>query len=193
MFKNDVFANHSVYELVDILWRGETTLDKLPPLEVVLYNANLYSMNNRRLAAFKMFQALRGDVVLHVSCVLRDHNHERFDKSFTSEVDGVGIFPNRRPDGQPNVAQHFGVPVWTPPATLDNYSKQLYCFYYYFCYHYCLLLLLQIPVAMGIAIAIAIAIRMVAAMVQKKDDGGCARPPRPWPLHENDDGGPLRD
>ena len=60
----------SIYQTLDELWRGRVKPEDLPPLEVVLCDGKLWSMNNRRLADLK-FQALSQHETVRVTCILR--------------------------------------------------------------------------------------------------------------------------
>ena len=49
---------------------GRTSIESLAPFQVVLDQGKLFSLSNRRLAAVKMFQALRQHTILKVPCHL---------------------------------------------------------------------------------------------------------------------------
>ena len=61
----------------------------------VYFGGKLWSLSNRRLAALKMYQALSGDEVIWVRCILRNEQHPRFDREFASTLksEGARIVP----------------------------------------------------------------------------------------------------
>ena len=49
--------SRTIYELTDLLWRGEVVVEHLEPLDIVCLSSKFYSASNRRLAALKGFMA----------------------------------------------------------------------------------------------------------------------------------------
>jgi hypothetical protein len=89
--KKHVDDRTSIYQTLDELWRGRVKPGDLPPLEVVLCDGKLWSINNRRLADLKMFQALSQHETVWVTCTLRPPNHPKFRPSKTTQTDGLSI------------------------------------------------------------------------------------------------------
>ena len=82
-------------ELVLPLWRnGWTWSSAVPPMDVVLdETGNLWCLANRRLAGFRMLQALSADTVW-VRCWIFDEGHKKFKSSKTTRNGGTGVKPN---------------------------------------------------------------------------------------------------
>merc|ERR1712146_873247 len=84
----------TVMDLVLELWReGFTWTNKVPPLDVVLDEAGcLWCLSNRRLAAYRMLQALSAKTVW-AKCVLGPRRR-KFYSSKTTENMGTGVVPH---------------------------------------------------------------------------------------------------
>jgi len=67
--------------------RGVISTRDITPLEVVQYDGKLLSLSNRRLAALKMYQALHGNDVVWVPCILRNEQSPRFDHAYSTLSD----------------------------------------------------------------------------------------------------------
>ena len=82
--------------LVMELWtkRFQWSVD-VPTMDVVLDDSgNLWSLGNRRLAAFRVLQALNATTVwVHVHVCGPDHG--KFKSAKTTRNEGMGIEPNR--------------------------------------------------------------------------------------------------
>ena len=84
MFANDAQESLSVYGTTYQLWREVITTRDITSLEIVVYNGKLLSWSNRRLAALRMYQALRGDIVVWTRCVVRNSQNQRFHNANTA-------------------------------------------------------------------------------------------------------------
>ncbi|CAE8641354.1 unnamed protein product [Polarella glacialis] len=108
----------SIYDVVHDLFSGRLKPSELPPLKVVLDGNDLYVLNNRRLAALKMYQALTQHEVVCVPCELFQPSHPEvkswytFARTTTAELgNGFGI----RPHGDRAEAWHMGEPLFRRP------------------------------------------------------------------------------
>merc|ERR1712202_33447 len=83
-----------MYKTFDDLQRGKLAPAGLEePLDVCLYEGELYSMSNRRLVVLLMYQALHLDRSIMAPCVLRDTvwKNNKFQRALTTRNNGLGI------------------------------------------------------------------------------------------------------
>ena len=107
----------SIYQTLDELWRGRVKPEDMPPLEVVLCDGKLWSINNRRLADLKMFQAVSQHETVWVSCVLRPPNHPKFRSSKTTKTDGLSVGLHcMGQNPRKNSPFHMGAPAFNQAA-----------------------------------------------------------------------------
>ncbi|CAJ1437681.1 unnamed protein product, partial [Effrenium voratum] len=120
VFGNGRRGDSSVYCLVHDLLCNRLSLAEIPPLQVVLDGDLFFSLDNRRLAAFKMLQGLWAHQVVKVPCVIW-HKHTddseirhkfKLAKTTTPELHhGLGIKLN----GDLHEAWHMGEPLFRRP------------------------------------------------------------------------------
>ena len=65
----------SMYETLDELLRHDATVDRLPPLEVVVADGKIFSSDNRRLMVLKALQGIRQDRTVWVNGRVASHYH----------------------------------------------------------------------------------------------------------------------
>ena len=116
-FKHGAHAGHSVYQLVDELWRGVRLPTEIVN-EAVLHQGLYYNLCNRRTVALHMFQALRRDKLFFTKAVVHDDSHPKFrpERAFRTENMGLGKAPNPKWMGE-DVAEHDGCPMWSNAKT----------------------------------------------------------------------------
>lgn len=79
------------YALVEDLLCGRHKPQDVAPLEVALENGRLWAMSGQRLAALKMYQALRGAELVKVRCVVRNEDTSRFKRAQACRQRGWGL------------------------------------------------------------------------------------------------------
>ncbi|CAK9054112.1 DIS3-like exonuclease 2 (Protein SUPPRESSOR OF VARICOSE) [Durusdinium trenchii] len=116
----------SVYSLAHDFFCGRLLPSDVPPLDVIWDGDSFFSLGNRRLAAFKIFQALSAHEVVKVPCQIwhkenKDkRQHYKGARTTTKELSfGIGI----KPHGELEEAWHLGEPLfrraqeWCVPMT----------------------------------------------------------------------------
>lgn len=105
----------SIYEVVHDLFSERLKPTDIPPLQVVLDGNKLFSLNNRRLAALKMYQALRQHEVIRVPCEVYQPDDPRIKLKYQDAKstgpqlgDGLGI----KLHGDRQEARHMGAPLF---------------------------------------------------------------------------------
>lgn len=93
-FKDNRKLTHTVEDLFYGGRRWWETMD-IPPLVVVLEGGRLWSLSNRRLAAFRMLQGVTNETVW-VKCRVHKTYHRRFSevRALSTENEGRGVRPN---------------------------------------------------------------------------------------------------
>ncbi|CAK0799967.1 unnamed protein product [Prorocentrum cordatum] len=115
--------DRSVYELLHQLLIGELSPADIIPLTVVLDGSRLFSISHRRLAALKMYQALRQNEVVRVPCLLyeacdADIRAEYEDAMTTGPDLGYGTKLLLR--GHESQAWHMGMPLFCSTQDLEQ-------------------------------------------------------------------------
>ena len=86
----------SVFAMVHRIWKsGKNSDASVGPMEVVLSeDGRLWSLSNRRLAAFKMIQALSAETIWARCCIYTPSHHKFRNGSLTTKNGGLGVSPN---------------------------------------------------------------------------------------------------
>ncbi|GGM45872.1 hypothetical protein GCM10012275_16090 [Longimycelium tulufanense] len=79
-------SGNSVFELARDLKAGAVEAASIPPIRLVQNSGKLFSLDNRRLAAFQM-----ADVPVPYRMATRREIAQKWDDHFTTETDGIGI------------------------------------------------------------------------------------------------------
>lgn len=79
------------YSLVEDLLCGRQRPGDVAPLEVALENGRLWALSGQRLAALKMYQALRGAELVKVRCVVRHEDAPQFNRAQACRQRGWGL------------------------------------------------------------------------------------------------------
>lgn len=115
VFMSGRYEGSSIYELVHNLLAGIEDVASVEPLDVVLDGGRLYSLSNRRLAAVKMFQALRQHDDIRVPCLIYEAGDaciaSRYKAAKTTSAklgDGTGVLLH----GTKEAACHLGKPLF---------------------------------------------------------------------------------
>ena len=114
----------SIYSTLDQLLRGVQTPEDLPPLELVLSDGKLWSLNSRCLAVLKMLQALDQEATVWASCIVRPPHHHKFASAESTVKEGLSVRFCRVSSQQavPLDAAVFNQAAQAEQAFLDNFE-----------------------------------------------------------------------
>ena len=124
MFGSGGREDDSIYKFVDQLIRGTKTKSD-DDLEIIVKDGKIYSLSNRRLAAFLMYQSLRREEAVFVNCVVRNPSASKSRKSMTTKTDGLSIAPATRSRRSAQVSQHWGAPLFERGNYVQHELKRL--------------------------------------------------------------------